>query len=115
VGEAEDLAMPELEYPHFEWTSRLKAFKRDGREVTITPEETPTARFSADVQFTPMRIEVWGPQGFHRCRATTKRRCCEPMAGSRTSSCPARRRWSHPPQSPRTENRRTRAPSVLSR
>jgi hypothetical protein len=65
VGEAEDLAMPELEYPHFEWTSRLKAFKRDGREVTITPEETPTARFSADVQFTPMRIEVWGPQGFH--------------------------------------------------
>jgi hypothetical protein len=46
-------------------TSRLKAFKRDGREVTITPEETPTARFNTEVQFAPLRIEVWGPQGVH--------------------------------------------------
>jgi hypothetical protein len=71
VGEAEDLAMPEFEYPHFEWTSRLAAFGRSGREITITPEETPTARFNEAVQFRPTRMEVWGPEGVHAVQADT--------------------------------------------
>ena len=63
LGEAADLAQRDLEYPHFEWTSRLKAFKRTGRVVTFTPEETPVGRFSDAVQFRPARLEVWGPNG----------------------------------------------------
>jgi hypothetical protein len=62
--------MPEFEYPHFEWTSRL-AFSRRGREITITPEETPTARFSEAVQFRPTRMEVWGPEGVRAVQADT--------------------------------------------
>ena len=65
VGEAEDLALPELQYPHFEWTSRLDQFSRKGRVVTMSPQETPTGRFSGDVQFTPTRVEIWGPEGLH--------------------------------------------------
>ncbi len=63
VGDAVDLALPEFEYPHFEWTSRLKAFSRDGKIMTFTPEETPTARFSAGVQLANFRFEGWTADG----------------------------------------------------
>jgi len=63
VGDAEDLAMPELEYPHFEWTARLKAFSREGTTTSMTPEDTPTARFNEGVQFANLRFEGWTADG----------------------------------------------------
>ena len=41
----------------------LKAFSRDGKIMTFTPEENPTARFSADVLLENLRFEGWTADG----------------------------------------------------
>jgi hypothetical protein len=67
LGEGDDLAPPDKEYPALEWRAKLKAYKRneDGT-VTITPEETPTVRFAEGFLFRPRRYEAWGPEGIRR-------------------------------------------------
>jgi hypothetical protein len=37
VGDTNDLAAPDQEYPLFRWSSRLKEFKRTGKTFEITP------------------------------------------------------------------------------
>lgn len=69
VGDTDDLAAPDQEYPGFRWSSRLKEFKKDGDSYLATPEETMTARFSDALQFVEGRFEVWGPRGAVRARA----------------------------------------------
>jgi len=64
VGESDDLALPDQEYPGFVWTSGLKEFKEleDG-SFEVTPEETMTARFTEKVRFERRSLEYWGSTG----------------------------------------------------
>jgi hypothetical protein len=67
LGEGNELAPPERQYPSLEWRARLKTYKRneDGT-VTFTPEEKPTVRFAEGFAFRPRRYEAWGPEGIQR-------------------------------------------------
>jgi hypothetical protein len=63
LGDAEDLAAPDQEYPLFRWTSKLKTLSRtDNGGYHLEMDEQMTARFSDDVQFQPQSFEVWGPR-----------------------------------------------------
>lgn len=64
VGETDDLAPPDQEYPGFMWTSGLKEFEEleDG-SFEVTPEETMSARFSEKVRFEARSLEYWGSPG----------------------------------------------------
>jgi hypothetical protein len=63
VGETNDLAAPGQEYPIFRWVSALKEFRRshDGKNFTMTPEETLQARFHELLRFETDGFEIWGP------------------------------------------------------
>jgi hypothetical protein len=64
LGDADDLAAPDQQYPMFRWHSKLKELKRtDTGGYTITPDENMTAVFNDQVKFQPKSFEVWGPEG----------------------------------------------------
>lgn len=62
-GPAADLAPPDEQYPHFDWTVRINTFRRkdDGTyEVNFTDE--PTLKVGAGVTASPGSLQVWGPE-----------------------------------------------------
>jgi hypothetical protein len=64
VGDTDDLAAKDREYPIFRWSSKLKTFRREASGLfTTEPEETMTARFSDDVRFVQQSYEIWGSPG----------------------------------------------------
>jgi hypothetical protein len=64
VGDGDDLAPPDQEYPLLSWQSCLKSFtvdESDPDRYVSQPEETMTARLGAGLSFRPRRWEIWGP------------------------------------------------------
>jgi hypothetical protein len=63
VGEGDELAAPDQEYPILEWRSRLKSFakgKDDPDRFVFEPEESMTVRTAAGIGFRRRRWELWG-------------------------------------------------------
>jgi hypothetical protein len=64
LGEAEDMAAPDQQYPLLRWQSRLKEFRREPDGLyTVTPEETMTMSFNEALRYRRDRFEIWGPEG----------------------------------------------------
>lgn len=63
LGEGNELAAPENEYPIIEWHSSIKsATKAATGEISFTPDERLTVQIAAGISLKPDSYEVWGPE-----------------------------------------------------
>ena len=63
VGEAENLAAPEQQYPLLRWEARVSKFRRtEGGTYEVSFDETITVVAGEGVEFRPQTFEVWGPE-----------------------------------------------------
>jgi hypothetical protein len=87
IGETDDLAAPDQEYPIFTWSSKLKSHRKaDGGGFELELDEEMTARFNERVRFQRNSFEVWGSkEGFIRMDFTKEPECTPSRCNLRTT------------------------------
>lgn len=60
IGDVDDPAPPDSEYPHLEWNSSLRSFRQVNDQFVFTPQEVVTVRCADGIGFQGQSFEVRG-------------------------------------------------------